>query len=1205
MVDREPEIRAVFCEALEYSSPAAQIEYLDQACQGKPELRVRIEALLEAHHKAGSFFQGEQPLAATKGQTGAEQPGMKIGRYKLVHEIGHGGMGVVYMAVQKEPVRRKVALKIIKAGMDTKEVMARFEAERQALALMDHQCIAKVLDGGSTASGRPYFVMELVEGTPIHEYCDACRYTTRQRLELYIQVCQAVQHAHLKGVIHRDIKPSNILVTNYDDKVVPKVIDFGIAKAVHQQLTDESVHTHVSQLIGTPLYMSPEQSQRTGQNVDTRTDVYSLGVLLYELLTGTTPFDKERLESSGLDEFKQIIRKEEPPKPSARLSTLAAALETVVEKRQTNIRTLTRELSGELDWIVMKALEKDRTRRYESANELAKDVQRYLNDEAVEACPPSASYRFGKFARRNKAAVLTTITVFLALAVGAGLATWQSIRATWESQRATKALNGEKRQLERAEANLELAMQALDDLYLKSIGDERLLDISTFDLANIKTGGRFDQPLTGQRQPFTESERKLIQEGLSFYDQFVQQNAHNPEALLEAGKAYSRVAMLQAALDQNDEAQAACEEAIIRLTRLVDGNPTNAGYSLELGRAYFQLGLLSRWQPNGRGSFAKAEAALSRAIELDSKTASAYELRGDVCRELGKNQVADYERALELSTENANTHWKLFGTYSWGKHRNVNFALHHARKAVRLKPEDVEFRKALGIAYVNANDAESATAEFTRAIELAADNPQQQISLRVEMYRYLHDDRQLIESANQYKDIHKNTRMLYKRAAAHERLGEIDEALADLDACEKLSPNCWQFQSLKLRGEIRRKQGRFEEAADAFGRAIELSPMSHIYGQAIELSPMSHVYKCRAASYFQLGQYDRALADLAKAVELGPRDLSNLTFWIWPHLPAKCPEEPFRTGLLKLADKTVELTDKAAGAYATRGWILAAFGQEEKAIDDLTTACDLIPNDSELGSADLAGNCAMLRELCAELAHREETLQCLAGLIDRVTKAADRYAGEPEFRNALPELYVTLATMQSKRGKPEEALDAIRKAVDANPGNARASNRLAWMFATTPDAGLRDPQKAVELAKKACELSPSSEGYWNTLGVAQYRAESYQEALDALQKSIDSGYGGNSFDWFFLAMAHWRLNHKDEARQWYDKAVLWMDKYEPDNEQLLRFHAEAAELLGVTAPEKSGGAENTDQTKTNNSESEGRAADAPAGEDRPSPVETA
>ena len=328
----------------------------------------------------------------------------------------------MFLAEQERPVRRRVALKVIKPGMDTRQVIARFEAERQALAMMDHPNIAKVYDAGATENGRPYFVMELVQGVPITEYCDQCNLTTRERLELFITVCQAVQHAHQKGVIHRDIKPTNVLVAMQDGQPAPKIIDFGVAKAIDQRLTEHTLTTAFAQMVGTPLYMSPEQAELSPLGVDTRSDIYSLGVLLYELLTGTTPFDKDRLHAASYDELRRIIREEEPPRPSARISTLAADLATTVaEHRRTDARRLRQTVRGELDWIVMKCLEKDRNRRYETANSLARDIERYLHDEPVQACPPSAAYRFRKFARRNKAALIALSTVvgsLMALVVG-------------------------------------------------------------------------------------------------------------------------------------------------------------------------------------------------------------------------------------------------------------------------------------------------------------------------------------------------------------------------------------------------------------------------------------------------------------------------------------------------------------------------------------------------------------------------------------------------------------------------------------------------------------------------------------------------------------------------------------------------------------------------------------------------------------------
>jgi len=359
----------------------------------------------------------------------AEKAGGRIGRYKLLQQIGEGGCGVVYMAEQAEPVRRRVALKIIKLGMDTRQVIARFEAERQALALMDHPNIAKVFDAGATETGRPYFVMELVRGIKITDYCDQNNFSTEERLDLFIQVCQAIQHAHQKGVIHRDIKPSNILVADHDGVPVPKIIDFGIAKATTDQpLTDKTLFTAFEQFIGTPAYMSPEQAKLSGLDIDTRSDIYSLGVLLYELLTGKTPFDAQELVNSGLEAMRRTIREKEPIRPSTRLGTmLEGELTTTAKHRHTDAPKLVHLLRGDLDWIVMKALEKDRARRYETANGLARDVERYMGDEPVVARPPSKMYRFQKLARRNKLAFAAAGAVAATLLVGLGLATWQFI----------------------------------------------------------------------------------------------------------------------------------------------------------------------------------------------------------------------------------------------------------------------------------------------------------------------------------------------------------------------------------------------------------------------------------------------------------------------------------------------------------------------------------------------------------------------------------------------------------------------------------------------------------------------------------------------------------------------------------------------------------------------------------------------------------
>ena len=459
----------IFDAARLISDAVARRSYLERACGGDAALRVRVADLLAALDQAEDFFADGSSAVRTLGgelhaltHTETAEPaedgyiGTRIGNYKLLERIGEGGCGVVYMSEQEIPMRRRVALKVIKLGMDTKSVIARFEAERQALAMMDHPNIARVLDAGATETGRPYFVMELVRGFKITEYCDANHLDTLQRLNLFIQVCHAIQHAHQKGVIHRDIKPSNILVTMHDGVPVPKVIDFGIAKATETPLTEKTLFTAYAQLIGTPAYMSPEQAEMSGLDIDTRADIYSLGVLLYELLTGKTPFDAKQLMESGFDEMRRTLREREPQKPSTILTTLQnEELTATAQHRHAEPPKLISQLRGDLDWIVMKALEKDRKRRYETANALAMDIQRYLNNEPVVARPPSRTYRLQKLVRRNKVVFAAGAAITLVLIGGLTISTWLFLREREARKRAVAAEREESRLRQVAERGLQ------------------------------------------------------------------------------------------------------------------------------------------------------------------------------------------------------------------------------------------------------------------------------------------------------------------------------------------------------------------------------------------------------------------------------------------------------------------------------------------------------------------------------------------------------------------------------------------------------------------------------------------------------------------------------------------------------------------------------------------------------------------------------
>jgi serine/threonine protein kinase/tetratricopeptide (TPR) repeat protein len=1004
-------IREIFLAIVE--QPSVQGEtLLNEACGNDLELRQQVAVLLQAHARGEGILDQNQAGRSLSGiyESSVERPGGVIGPYKLLQQIGEGGMGTVFMAEQTQPVRRTVALKVIKPGMDTRQVIARFEAERQALAMMEHLNIARVLDAGTTggassgnrqtsdfpsdslgslsssATGRLYFVMELVNGVPISKYCDDNQLTPRERLELFVPVCRAIQHAHQKGIIHRDIKPSNILVTLCDSLPVPKVIDFGVAKATEQPLTKQSQFTQYGTMVGTLEYMSPEQAEMSPQGVDTRSDIYSLGVLLYELLTGSTPLSHQRIREAAYGEILRMIKEEEPAKPSTRLGESGSARASIAAQRHMDPGKLTKLMRGELDWIVMKCLEKDRNRRYETANGLARDIERYLHGEPVYACPPTATYRFRKFAGRHKAGVAIAGLILIFIVVLGSGAGWL-VRDRAERLRAVEREINEAHQWQKHEkwpealAAVRRAEVLLADLGGNAVLQKRVRDAhKDLDMVLRLEGIMHDLTALESNPLGFDFAKRDNEYAAAFREYGIDMEVLEPEEAADLLAGRDIRPQLALALDAWAEAR--------RFALGLKDKSWNKLLAVACAADPDPWRVHVREALRNRNRSALVEAA--DQIPIGSVPPITLGLLARALKDAGaaKQAVILFRRAQR---RHPNSFW-------------LNFDLASALMSQK-PPEMEEAIRFLSVALAVRPDSWPARAGLSDALR---------------------------------------------------RLGKLDEAIAEISEAIELNPD--DAASWIKRGKARHELRQYDKAIADYSTALSLDPVNVI--------ALNH----RGNSYHDLHRYDKAIADYSTALALDPK---NALAWTYRG-------NSYHN--LRQYDKAIADHSKAIELDSTNPWLLACRG----------------------------------------------------------------------------------STYHHDLHQYDKAVADYSRAIELDPNSRMGLNSLAWLLVTCADARFRDPNRAIVLSRRAVELEPKDGNQWNTLGVAQYRAGDWKAAITALTKSMELRKGGDSLDWFFLAMARWQLGDKEQARKWYEQACSWMDEHSPADEELKGFRSEAATLLEIT-----------------------------------------